>query len=98
MGGIGNGAAEEDWYCWDLNPGAAAMMVGWDPAALLRVRTTQLWGAPFAMWLRKQETLSGRKGVKGFLLVVHEKEPHGFGLTGDHGGNIADGAGNRGAT
>ena len=48
---------------------------------------------PFAMWLRKQETLSGRKGVKGFLLVVHEKEPHGFGLTGDHGGNTADGAG-----
>lgn len=24
----------------------------------------------------------GRKGVKGFLLVGHEKVPHGFGLTG----------------
>ena len=23
MGGVGNGAAEEDWH-WDLNPGAAA--------------------------------------------------------------------------
>ena len=23
VGGVGNGAAEEDW-CWDLNPGAAA--------------------------------------------------------------------------
>ena len=28
----------------------------------------------------------GRKGVKGLLLVGHEKVPHGFGLTGDHGG------------
>ena len=28
------------------------------------------------------ETLPGRKGVKGFLLVGHEKVPHGFGLTG----------------
>ena len=24
VGGVGNGAAEEDW-CWDLNPGVAAM-------------------------------------------------------------------------
>ena len=24
VGGVGNGAAEEDW-CWDLNPGLAAM-------------------------------------------------------------------------
>ena len=24
MGGVGNGAAEEDWR-WDLNPGAAAI-------------------------------------------------------------------------
>ena len=24
VGGVGNGAAEEDW-CWDLNPGMAAM-------------------------------------------------------------------------
>ena len=28
----------------------------------------------------------------------HEKVPHGFGLTGDHGGDMADGAGNRGVT
>ena len=34
-----------------------------------------------------------RKGVKGLLLVGHEKVPHGFGLTGDHGGSTADGAG-----
>ena len=34
----------------------------------------------------------GRKGEKGLLLVSHEKVPHGFGLTGDHGGNTADGA------
>ena len=35
MGGVGNGAAEEDW-CWDLNPGAAAMLglLGWDHEAL----------------------------------------------------------------
>ena len=25
MGGVRNGAAEEDWY-WDLNPGVAAML------------------------------------------------------------------------
>ena len=39
-----------------------------------------------------EETLLGRKGVKGLLLVGHEKVPHGFGLTGDCGGNTADGA------
>ena len=33
------------------------------------------------------------KGENGLLLVGHEKVPHGFGLTGDHGGNAADGAG-----
>ena len=42
----------------------------------------------FAMQLRKQE----RKGVKGLLLVGHEKVPHGFGLTGDCDGHTADGA------
>ena len=31
--------------------------------------------------------------MKGLLLVGHEKVPHGFGLTGNGGGNIADGAG-----
>ena len=35
------------------------------------------------------ETLPGRKGVKGLLLVGHEKVPHGFGLT---SGDTADGA------
>ena len=35
----------------------------------------------------------GRKGVKGLLLVGHEKVPHGSGLTGDRGGDRADGAG-----
>ena len=34
----------------------------------------------------------GRKGMKGLLLVGHEKVPHGFVLTGDRGGNTADGA------
>ena len=33
MGGVGNGAAEEDWR-WDLNPGMAAMP-SWDHVALL---------------------------------------------------------------
>ena len=37
--------------------------------------------------------MPGRKGEKGLLLVGHEKVPHGFGLTGDHGGDTADGAG-----
>ena len=38
--------------------------------------------------------MPGRKGVKGFLLVGHEKVPHG--LTGDRGGNTADGSGTYG--
>ena len=42
------------------------------------------------------ETLPGRKRVKGFLLVGHEKVPHGFGLTGDRGGNTAYGTGTKG--
>ena len=36
--------------------------------------------------------MPGRKGEKGFLLVGYEKVPHGFGLTGDCGGDTADGA------
>ena len=36
----------------------------------------------------------GRKGMKGLLLVGHEKVPHGFGLTGDPGGYTVDSAGN----
>ena len=35
MGGIGNGAAGGDW-CWDLNPGAAAMRVFLGPRSLGR--------------------------------------------------------------
>ena len=55
VGGVGNGAAEEDWH-WDLNPGAAA----------IPEKITQLWQRlgprgfgvlPFAMWLRQQERL-----------------------------------------
>ena len=40
--------------------------------------------------------MPGRKGVKGLLLVGHEKVPHGFGLTGDLSGDTADGAGTEG--
>ena len=56
VGGVGNGAAEEDWH-WDLNPGVAA----------IPKRTMQLWWSrlglcsfgvlPFAMWFRQQERL-----------------------------------------
>ena len=53
MEGVRDGAAEEDWR-WDLNPGTAAMK-GWDHVSLVRVRTTKLWGIPFATWFRKQE-------------------------------------------
>ena len=49
MGGVGNGAAEEDW-CWDLNPGTTARPVSMgaggvgsgDPTAWATVRTTAL--------------------------------------------------------
>ena len=64
MGGVGNGATEEDSH-WDLNPGAAAML-GWGHTALARkVRTIRLlakkgeplgFGVPFAMQLRKPES------------------------------------------
>ena len=40
--------------------------------------------------------MPGRKGEKGLLQVGHEKMTHGSGLTGDHGGNTADGAGSKG--
>ena len=33
MGRVRDGAAREDW-CWDLNPGMAAVLEGWDQAAL----------------------------------------------------------------
>ena len=40
--------------------------------------------------------MPGRKGEKGLLLVGHEKVPCGFGLTGDLGGDTADGARTKG--
>ena len=63
MGGVGNGAAEEDWHR-DLNPGMAAIPGrttplwqsrlepgsfgrGWDHTAWEKVMTAGLWGAPF---------------------------------------------------
>ena len=36
--------------------------------------------------------MPGRKGVKGLLLVGHEKVPYGFGLTRDCGSHTSDGA------
>ena len=39
---------------------------------------------------------SGRKGVKGLLLVGHKKVPHGFGLRTGDPGDTADGSGNCG--
>ena len=50
MGGVRNGAAEED-LCWDLNPGMAAIWV--DHAGLGEPRG---FGAPLNMQLRKQES------------------------------------------
>ena len=35
--------------------------------------------------------MPGREGVKGLLLVGHEKVPHGFGLTGDPDGDPVGG-------
>ena len=40
--------------------------------------------------------IAGRKGVKGLLLVGHEKVQCGFGLRTGDTGDTADGAGNRG--
>ena len=43
-----------------------------------------------------EQTLQGREGVKGLLLVGHKKVPCGFGLIGDCSSDTADGAGNHG--
>ena len=40
--------------------------------------------------------MPGRKGEEGLLLVGHEKVPHGFGLTGDRGGDTVDGVRTKG--
>ena len=40
--------------------------------------------------------MPGRKGVKGLLLLGHEKVSHGFGLTGDRCGDTADRVGTEG--
>ena len=61
------------------------------------VGTTWLWVAPFCHAAYEAgKTLLGRKGVKGLLLVGPEKVTHGSGLTGDCGGDTADGAGTEG--
>ena len=61
MGGVGNGAAEEDW-CQDLNPGMAAML------GLFGI--TQLWWKlgpcsfgvlPFATGLGSRRDLAGKE-------------------------------------
>ena len=44
MGGVGNGAAEEDWR-WDLNSGTAAIGGG----------GSRGFGAHFATWIRNLE-------------------------------------------
>ena len=42
--------------------------------------------------LGSRRDFAGKKRGEGLLLVGHEKVPHGFGLTGDRGGETADGA------
>ena len=46
--------------------------------------------------LGSRRDFAWKKRDERFLLVGHEKVPHGFGLTGDWGVNTADGAGNQG--
>ena len=43
--------------------------------------------------LGSRRDFAWKKRGERFLLVGHVKVPHGFGLTGDHGGDTADGAG-----
>ena len=43
--------------------------------------------------LGSRRDFAWKKRDERFLLVGHEKVPHGFGLTGDWGVNTADGAG-----
>ena len=111
MGRGRNGAAEEDWR-WGLNTGAAAMTEephssgGEEPLALGLPLPCSL-GSQKARCSRNAElSLSsleecrrdavGRKGMKGLLLVSHEKVPCGLGLRTGDPRDTADGAGNRG--
>ena len=96
MGGVGNGAAEEDW-CWDFNPGKAVILglfgalqldESWNCAALGCALL------PRGLGIRRD--FAWKKGVKEFLLVGHENVPHGFGLTGDRSGDTAEGTGTEG--
>ena len=88
-----NGAAEEDW-CWDLNLGLAAMLGLFGSVQLWRnLGLCSFSVCPFLpRVLGSRRDFACKKRLKGFLLVGHEKVPHGFGLTGGRGSNTAYGA------
>ena len=78
MGGVGNGAAEEDW-CWDLNPGAAAILgrgpcgfggVGGENHAALAEKGER----SKQFWRRRDRTM--------WLWWSRGREPQGFGRVG----------------
>ena len=76
MGGVGNGAAEEDW-CWDLNPGTAA----------IPERTIRLW------WSRLGSRDFGVFAFATWLWRRRERGLRSFGRVRTLWGNTADGAG-----
>ena len=46
LAGVTDYGRSQKW-CWDLNPGTAAMWGFLGHGALAKVGTVQLWGAPF---------------------------------------------------
>ena len=93
---IGSGMDAQVWQPYPRGP-CSLGRIGWDHSAWARVRTTGFWGTPFCHVAQAAgETLPGRKGEKGLLLVSHKKVPHDSELTGDCGGNTANGAGTEG--
>ena len=105
MGGVRNGAAEEDW-CWDLSPGVAAMLGGAHVALGLplpcslgswKARCSSNAELSLSSLEECRRDIAGRKGVKGLLLMGQEKVPRRFRLrTGGRSGDTADGAGHGG--
>ena len=83
MGGVRNGDAEEDW-CWDLNPGGAAM----------QSRTLRLWVLPLRHGLGSRRDLSGKERGERTLIGGPGNVPRGFGLRPGNPSDTADGAGN----
>ena len=97
MGGVRNGATEEDWH-WDLKPRCGSHAGRLGPCSLGKSQDHMALGCCSLLprGLGSRRDLSGKERGERILLFSHEKVAHGFGLTGDRGDDTADGAGTDG--